>query len=123
MTAILLLALAAPIEVLVEPFAVPEEIHDGIKNEVKLWPRKLAEAFKEGDPVRFAEAGKAGHRLTGEVSVVADGKKLVVEVKLRQGMKLRWSEKYELTDISKKVEFLDETRMKIVSEVKKALAR
>ncbi len=125
MLTVLLLALAAPPEVRVLPFDVPEEIHDHIKNEVKRWPKLFSE--EKADKVRFVddykEKGKeAASTLRGRVSVV-DDKKLVIEARVYDGRRILWSDKYELTEFAKKVEFLDETRGKIAAAVKKAVGR
>jgi hypothetical protein len=47
----------------------------------------------------------------------------VIDVRLYDNRRILWSDRYELTDIRKKEEFLDETRKKIAAGVSKALSR
>ena len=112
--------LAAPTEVLVVPFAVPEDTHDGIKLEVARWPALLEEASKD-KALRFVtKSDKARYRLTGQVKTDVKGERLVIRAEVHDARSREkvWGESYELTEFFMKVKFLDETRAKIEGGVR-----
>lgn len=106
-----------PATVLVAPFDVPDKIHDGVKLEVERWPGLIAEGSKKDDAVRFMkEADEPRYTLSGRVRSEDKGKKLTITAELQDNRTRErvWGEGYELTEFPKKVEWLDETRGKIV---------
>ncbi|MBY0231179.1 MAG: hypothetical protein K2W96_18010 [Gemmataceae bacterium] len=114
MTAMLAAVLLAAPEVLVVPFDVPEAMHDGVKLEVARWPGLLA---KSGGFTTKAEGAR--YRLTGKVRAEDEGRKLVIRAELRDSKGVRlWDASYELTEFTKKVAFMDETRGKIEAAVR-----
>jgi hypothetical protein len=111
-----------PIVVRVEKFEVPDEVHDHFKNELKLWPTKMAKATPTSGAVKLVAGGEEG-RFVLRGKVVASRTEIKIVAELLDGKKSVWHESYKLTEFPKKVEFVDQTREKIVAGVKKHLSK
>lgn len=114
----------APVVVRVTKFEVPDEAHDHFKNELKLWPAKMAKASKNTDTVVFVTGDKPGrYELRGKVVAEKKEIQIIAELIEKGKRKPAWTETYRLTEFPKKVQFVDQTREKILAGVKKVLAK